>query len=251
MNLALGLTMPFAGTMLGALPVFFMKKDLHPRVEKLLLGFAAGIMLAASVWSLLLPAIELSKPRGCLAWYPASAGFLIGTVFLLLFDRRIERRTALSGGQRRLFSMIFAVTLHNIPEGLAVGVALSGALLGNTGVSMPAALALSFGIAVQNLPEGAIVSMPLKSAGMTKRKAFLLGGLSGAVEPLAAVAALLLTALARPMLPYLLAFAAGAMIDVVVQELIPASQRGKNGDLAALSAAAGFAVMMILDVALG
>lgn len=255
MNLLTGLMIPFLGTALGALTVFFMKNQIDRRTEQCLLGFASGIMIAASVWSLLLPSIEMAREQGIVAWLPASVGFLIGAGFLQLLDKLLLPLTDnapehLRTGSRKL-TMLLAVTLHNIPEGMAVGIAFSGAILGNTGVTMAGAFALSVGIAIQNFPEGAIVSLPLKSAGMSKPKAFVCGVLSGAVEPIGAVLTMLLTGAVEVMLPYLLAFAAGAMMDVVIEELIPEAQSGSHSHTAAIGAAAGFVMMMMLDVALG
>ncbi len=252
MKVLFGLLLPFAGTTLGAMMVFLMRSGLHRTVEKLLLGFASGVMIAASVWSLLLPSLELAKAQRGPVWMPAAVGFFLGVGFLLVVDRFVpapERSAVLAS--RKTMLLVFAVTLHNIPEGMAVGVAFSGALLGNAGVTIAAAFALSVGIAIQNFPEGAIISMPLKSEGLSKGRAFLLGTLSGAVEPAAAVITLLLTAAIRAALPYLLAFAAGAMICVVVEDLIPDAQAGTHTRLATLGVTVGFLVMMILDVALG
>lgn len=258
MRLLAGLIIPFVGTSLGALTVFFMKNQINRRLEKFLLGFASGVMIAASVWSLLIPSIDMAREQGITAWWPAAVGFLVGIAFLLLLDRFIPQRCPDSGGTaegqsdaKKNNMMLLAITLHNIPEGMAVGVAFSGALIGNAGITMAAAFALSLGIAIQNFPEGAIVSMPLKSAGMSKPRAFTFGVLSGAVEPVGAAFTILLTGAVEIMLPYLLSFAAGAMICVVVKELIPESQRGRHSDIATAGTAAGFVIMMILDVALG
>lgn len=251
------LGIPFLGTILGAAMVLFMKRTMRPRVEKLLLGFASGVMIAASVWSLLIPAMELSEGRGRAAWLPAAAGFLAG-MFFLFFDSFIprarldrEKSDGAKNGLKRTTMLVLAVTLHNLPEGMAVGVTFAGALLGNAGITMAGAFTLAVGIAIQNFPEGAIISMPLRSQGMSKGKAFLYGVLSGVVEPVGSVLTILLTARVEEILPYLLAFAAGAMIYVVVEELIPESQAGEHTKLGTAGVAVGFVLMMALDVALG
>ena len=235
MNLTIGLLIPFLGTTLGAATVFLMRNKMNPKVEKLLLGFASGVMIAASVWSLLIPSINMATEQNKLAWMPAAIGFIFGIVFLLILDSLIPH-------------------LHlnnNIPEGMAVGVTFAGAIIGNTGITIAGAFALALGIAIQNFPEGAIISMPLKSEGMSKPKAFLYGTLSGIVEPIGAVITILLTNAVVPILPYLLSFAAGAMIYVVVEELIPESQSGEHSNIGTIGVTIGFVIMMILDVALG
>ncbi len=253
------LFIPFLGTALGSAMVFLLRNNINAKTEKVLLGFAAGVMVAASVWSLLIPSISMAEAQNRIGWVPAAVGFLAGVAFLLILDEVIPHlhadADAPEGIQTEKVSknakMFFAVTLHNIPEGMAVGVAFAGALASDSGITAAAAMALSIGIAIQNFPEGAIISMPLKGAGMTKLKAFLFGALSGAVEPLAGFITILFVARLTPVLPYLLAFAAGAMIYVVVDELIPESQNGKHSNMAIVSFALGFALMMILDVALG
>lgn len=257
-GLITGMILPFAGTALGAACVFLMKKSISPLLQKLLTGFAAGIMVAASVWSLLIPAIEMSGSGGFMKIVPAVTGFLVGMLFLLLLDSVVPHQhldSSHSEGPKSHLSkntkLLFAVTLHNIPEGMAVGVALAGALEHNSYMPMAAALALSVGIAVQNFPEGAIVSMPLRNAGYSRGKAFLAGSLSGIVEPIGAALTLLLASVVVPILPYLLSFAAGAMLYVVVEELIPETQSGKHSNAGTLGFASGFALMMILDVLLG
>jgi len=253
------LFIPFLGTALGSAMVFLLRNNINAKTEKILLGFAAGVMVAASVWSLLIPSISMAEAQNRTGWVPAAVGFLAGVAFLLILDEVIPHlhadADAPEGIQTDRVSknakMFFAVTLHNIPEGMAVGVAFAGALASNSGITAAAAMALSIGIAIQNFPEGAIISMPLKGTGMTKPKAFLFGALSGAVEPLAGFITILFVARLTPILPYLLAFAAGAMIYVVVDELIPESQNGKHSNMAIVSFALGFALMMILDVALG
>ena len=258
MDLVIGLAIPFLGTTLGAAMVFLMKNKINSKIEKLLLGFASGVMIAASIWSLLIPAIEMSESQGKIAWVPAAIGFLLGITFLLVLDSLIphlhlksDKPEGIKSKLKKTTMMVFAVTLHNIPEGMAVGVTFAGALTQNAGITMAGAFALAIGIAIQNFPEGAIISMPLKSEGMSKPKAFLYGTLSGIVEPIGAMITILLTNTVVPMLPYLLAFAAGAMIYVVVEELIPESQAGEHSNIGTIGVAIGFVVMMILDVALG
>lgn len=254
---AIGLMIPFLGTALGAAMVFLLKRNIKDRLQKLLLGFASGVMIAASVWSLLMPSIDMAQQQGVTPWLPAAIGFLAGIGFLLLLDCVIPHLHANEdkpeGPKSKLGKsamLIFAVTLHNIPEGMAVGVVLAGALSGSSGMTLAGALALSVGIALQNFPEGAIISMPL-AEGLGKKKAFGYGVLSGAVEPIAALVTILLTNLIVPVLPYILAFAAGAMIYVVIEELIPQAQAGEHSNIGTIGAAFGFALMMILDVALG
>ena len=258
MGLKLGLLIPFFGTTLGAAMVFLMKNKINTKVEKILLGFASGVMIAASVWSLLIPSIDMAEQEGKTAWIPAAVGFLLGIIFLLVLDSLIphlhlksEEPEGIKANLKKTTMMVLAVTLHNIPEGMAVGVTFAGALLGNSGITMSAAIALAVGIAIQNFPEGAIISMPLRSEGMSKGKAFLCGTLSGIVEPIGAVITILLTNAVVSVLPYLLSFAAGAMIYVVVEELIPEAQEGKHSNLATIGVAIGFVIMMVLDVALG
>lgn len=244
------LLIPFAGTSLGAAAVFFMGERIGPRIEKLLLGFASGVMAAALVWSLLLPALALSAEKA-LPWLPALMGFALGILFLYAIDRWAPHLQSGGTCNGRIGRMLLAVTIHNVPEGMAVGVACAGALRGSGGITAAAAMALSMGIAIQNLPEGAIVSMPLRSRGIRRAKAFGIGVLSGAVEPLAGFVTVLLTAQAARLMPYLLAFAAGAMFYVVVDDLIPEAQREPRSYTATMGAALGFALMMALDVALG
>ena len=253
-----GLLIPFAGTTLGAACVFFMRNNLSELVQRALTGFAAGVMVAASIWSLLLPAIEQSSGLGKLSFVPAAVGFWIGVLFLLLLDHMIphlhqnsDKAEGPKSKLQRTTMLVLAVTLHNIPEGMAVGVVYAGYLAGDGQITMMGALALSLGIAIQNFPEGAIISMPLRAEGMSKPRAFAGGGFSGAVEPLGALLTILAAGLVVPALPYLLSFAAGAMIYVVVEELIPEMSQGKHSDVGALSFAVGFTLMMALDVALG
>ena len=258
LEIILGMMIPFIGTTLGASLVFLLKKKLNNKIQKVLLGFASGVMIAASIWSLIMPAIDMSSDMR-MPWIPAAVGFLLGIAFLLLLDTIIphlhlnsDEVEGISGKKKLKKStmLVFAVTLHNIPEGMAVGVVLAGAYYRNLPLTMSGALALSIGIAIQNFPEGAIISMPLIGEGYSKPKSFLLGVLSGIVEPIAALITILLIGFIEPILPYLLAFAAGAMIYVVVEELIPEAQEGKHSNLATIALAIGFVVMMILDIAL-
>ena len=253
-----GIAIPFLGTALGAACVFFMRRELHRTVQRALTGFAAGVMVAASVWSLLIPSLEQSEELGKWSFLLAAAGFAVGILFLLLLDRVIPHLHAgavKAEGPRcrakKTTMMVLAVTLHNIPEGMAVGVVLAGLLSGVAEISVGGALALSIGIAIQNFPEGAIVSMPLCAEGKTKRSAFLLGALSGAVEPIGACLTILFAALFVPAMPYLLSFAAGAMIYVVVEELIPEMSEGEHSNVGVIAFSVGFILMMALDVALG
>ena len=253
-----GLLLPFAGTTLGAAMVFLLRDQMPSWVQKLLLGFASGVMMAASVWSLLIPSIDMSAESGGVAWLPAVLGFLCGMFSLLLFDTIVPHLhldsaepEGVKSGLGRSTMLFLAVTLHNIPEGMAVGVVLAGAMSGSAGITMAGALALSLGIAIQNFPEGAIVSMPLRDSVRSRWKAFGYGVGSGVVEPLAGLATILLIEVLQPVLPFLLAFAAGAMIYVVVEELIPESQSGRHSNVATIGVAFGFALMMLLDVALG
>ena len=258
MDIAIGLLIPFLGTTLGAACVFFLKNDLNPLVQKALLGFASGVMVAASVWSLLIPAIDMSDPMGKLAFLPAAVGFSIGMLFLLAMDRLVphlhlneDKPEGLPSSLKKTTMLVLAVTLHNIPEGMAVGVVFAGLLSGNEKITLAGAVALSVGIAIQNFPEGAIISLPLKGEGCSSRKAFVYGMASGVVEPIAAFITILLTAIVTPLLPYLLAFAAGAMLYVVVEELLPEASSGNHSNIGTIGFAVGFLIMMILDVALG
>ena len=258
MELVYGLAIPFLGTALGAAMVFFMKNQMNKKVEKMLLGFASGVMIAASVWSLLIPSIDMAKEQNVSEWIPATIGFLLGMFFLLLLDSIIphlhlnsDKPEGLKSKLQKTTMMVLAVTLHNIPEGMAVGVVFAGAMTQNAGITMAGAIALAVGIAIQNFPEGAIISMPLKSEGMSKPKAFLFGTLSGIVEPIGALLTIALTNLVVLVLPYFLSFAAGAMIYVVVEELIPESHSGEHSNIGTIGVAIGFAIMMVLDVALG
>ena len=253
-----GIIIPFLGTSAGAACVFFMKKNMSEQLSRILTGVAAGVMVAASVWSLLIPAMEQSDGLGRLAFIPAVTGFWGGILFLLLLDHVIphlhQHSNSAEGPKSKLqrtTMMVLAVTLHNIPEGMAVGVVYAGYLAGNAKISAAAALALSLGIAIQNFPEGAIISMPLRAEGMKKGKAFWGGVLSGIVEPIGAVLTILASGFIIPALPYLLSFAAGAMLYVVVEELIPEMSQGEHSNIGTVFFAVGFSVMMMLDVALG
>ena len=248
-NTIIGILIPFAGTAFGAAMVFFMKKQMNDHLQKLLLGFASGVMIAASVWSLLIPAIDMAEQKGGTAWIPAAAGFLLGMGFLLVLDTLTphlhfteEKPEGVPAHLKKTTMLVLAVTLHNIPEGMAVGVSFAGAMTGNTTLTLAGAFALSVGIAIQNFP---------RSQGLSKPRAFVYGALSGIVEPAAALLTILLTGLVVPLLPYLLSFAAGAMIYVVVEELIPEVQEGEHSNIGTIGVALGFTLMMILDVALG
>lgn len=258
MNTFYGILIPFLGTTLGAACVFFLKKTLSESLQRALTGFAAGVMVAASVWSLLIPAIEQSSSMGRLAFAPAVIGFWCGVLFLLLLDhiiphlhRNCQQTEGPKAHLQRSTMLLLAVTLHNIPEGMAVGVMYAGYLSGSTQITAAGALALSLGIAIQNFPEGAIISMPLRAEGMNKPKAFLYGTLSGVVEPIGAVLTILAAQYIIVALPYLLSFAAGAMFYVVVEELIPEMSQGRHSNLGTLFFAVGFTMMMALDVGLG
>ena len=264
-TLLIGLLIPLLGTMLGAAFVFFMRDEMSPRLQKSLLGFASGVMVAASVWSLLLPAMEMEAPSqpppvGEAFWsvLPAAVGFLLGLGFLLLIDEltpHLHIGTDKPEGPRshlsRTAMLALAVTIHNLPEGMAVGVVFAGAEDGVAGLSLASALAVSIGIAIQNVPEGAIISVPMRVAGNSKWRSFIIGSLSGAVEPIGGIAIILLASLMTPALPYLLAFAAGAMFYVVVEELIPEASEGEHSNIGTIGFAIGFVLMMVLDVVLG
>lgn len=258
MRVILGILIPFFGTTLGAACVLFMKKELSPLVQKAFLGFASGVMIAASVWSLLIPAMDMSERMGRFAFVPAAVGFSLGVLFLLFMDHVIphqhigsEESEGPKVALKKNTMLVLAVTLHNIPEGLSAGAVFAGIIAGNGMVTMAGAFSLSIGIAIQNFPEGAIISMPLRGAGFSRWKSFLYGSLSGIVEPVAAALTLALASYVTPVLPYLLAFAAGAMNYVVVEELIPEASEGKHSNIGTIAFAVGFVLMMALDVALG
>ena len=253
-----GILIPFLGTTLGSACVLFMKSKLNPLLQRALTGFAAGVMVAASIWSLLIPAMEQSEVMGKWSFVPAVSGFWLGILFLLVLDRTVphlhmnsSKAEGPKSSLQKTTMLVLAVTLHNLPEGMAVGVVYAGWISGDAGITAMGALALSLGIAVQNFPEGAIISMPLRTEGVSKERAFLYGMLSGIVEPVGAALTILAAGFVVPFLPYLLSFAAGAMVYVVVEELIPEMSEGKHSNVGTVLFAAGFTVMMALDVALG
>ena len=253
-----GLMIPLAGTVLGSAFVFLMKREMPAVLQKTLLGFASGVMVAASVWSLLIPAIEQGEDKGAWAVLPAAGGFLAGMGFLLLIDALTphlhldsERPEGPRSHLSRTTMLTLAVTIHNLPEGMAVGAVLAGAMQGEAGISLAAAMAMSTGIAIQNIPEGAIISMPMRAAGNSRRRSFVIGSLSGIVEPIGGIPIILLASLMMPMMPWLLAFAAGAMIYVVIEELIPEASEGEHSNWSTIGFAMGFVLMMVLDVVLG
>ncbi len=257
-TIAIGLIIPLLGTMLGSAFVFFIKKDIPERLQKSLLGFASGVMVAASVWSLLIPAMWMEASKGAWSVMPAAVGFLLGMGFLLLLDEltpHMHLGTDKPEGPRSKLSrtamLALAVTIHNLPEGMAVGVVFAGAEEGAVGISLTSAIAVSLGIAIQNIPEGAIISMPMRAAGNSRWRSFLIGSLSGAVEPIGGLAVVLLASWFVPVLPYMLSFAAGAMFYVVVEELIPEASSGKHTNLSTIGFAIGFVLMMLLDVVMG
>lgn len=258
MNILIGILIPLLGTTLGAACVFIMKKEMSKLVNKALLGFASGVMIAASVWSLIIPAIDMSNKMGKFAFVPAAIGVLIGIFFMIILDRIIphlhldnDKPEGLKNEKLKKTTMlVLAVVLHNIPEGMAVGIVFAGAMNTGSTITIAGAFALSIGIAIQNFPEGAIISMPLRSEGTSKGKSFFYGFLSGVVEPIGAILTILFSAALTPVMPYLLSFAAGAMIYVVVEELIPESSIGDHSDIGTIGFAIGFVIMMILDVAL-
>lgn len=258
MNIIIGILIPFLGTSLGAACVYIMKKEMNPFVNKALLGFASGVMIAASVWSLIIPAIDMSSNMGKLSFIPAAVGVLVGILFLLMLDKLIphlhsnsnEPEGIKKNNLKKATMLVLAVVIHNIPEGMAVGIVFAGALNEGALITLAGAFALSIGIAIQNFPEGAIISMPLRSEGLSKNKAFLYGVLSGVVEPIGAIVTIMFSGLITPFMPYLLSFAAGAMIYVVVEELIPEASQGEHSNVGTIGFAIGFVLMMILDVAL-
>jgi len=257
-GIIIGLLIPLLGTMLGASFVFFMKREMPDRLQKALLGFASGVMVAASVWSLLIPAIEMPQTTGFMKVMPAAVGFLLGVGFLLLVDELTphlhigsDKPEGMRSRLSRTTMLALAVTIHNLPEGMAVGAVFAGAAEGHADISFMGALAMSLGIAIQNIPEGAIISMPMRAAGNSRRKAFLIGSLSGIVEPIGGMLIILLASIFLPAMPYLLAFAAGAMIYVVVEELIPEASSGTHSNLSTIGFAIGFVLMMMLDVVMG
>jgi len=258
MTVALGLLIPLLGTVLGSAFVFFMKKEMSSQLQKSLLGFASGVMVAASIWSLLIPAIEMEADSGRWSVLPAAVGFALGIGFLLLVDMltphlhlKSNKPEGLRSRLSRTAMLSLAVTIHNLPEGMAVGVVIAGAGQGDAGISLAGAIAVSIGIAIQNIPEGAIISMPMRAEGNSRLKSFLIGSLSGVVEPIGGLAIVLLSSVMIPVLPYMLAFAAGAMMYVVVEELIPEASSGEHSNLSTVGFAIGFILMMVLDVVMG
>lgn len=258
MEIAIGLLLPLLGTTAGSACVFFLRRQIGPDIQRAFTGFAAGVMVAASVWSLIIPAIDMCEEMGKLSFLPALIGFLVGIVFLLFMDSMVphlhvgsEKPEGRSSSLGRSAMMILAVTIHNIPEGAACGAIFAGVLNGDGGVTLAGAITLAVGIAIQNFPEGAIISLPLRSEGNSRLKSFALGTLSGVVEPIGAVLAIALAGLVTQILPYMLAFAAGAMLYVVVEELIPEANEGEHSNLGTIAFAVGFALMMVLDVTLG
>lgn len=245
MNVFIGVMIPFIGTTLGAMMVFLLKKNINPNLEKILLGFASGVMIAASIWSLIMPSVELSKEKYTIFWMPVCVGFLLGILFLVLIDCFFPTTNNI---KNKNLKMVLAVTIHNIPEGMAVGVIFAGMLSNNSILTLAGAFSLSIGIAIQNIPEGAIISMPLKNIGYTKFRSFVYGTLSGIVEPIFAVITLVLTGIMYPILPYLLSFAAGAMFYVVVVELIPESINNDENNLTIFGLSIGFLMMLIFDL---
>lgn len=257
-EVVIGVLIPLIGTTAGAAMVLFFRKEISGRFQKILLGFASGVMMAASVWSLLLPSIEMATEEGYISWVPAAVGFVFGMVFLLILDsliphlhRNAEKAEGLHSNAKKSTMLLIAVTLHNIPEGMAVGVVFASLLSDSGSIPLSAAFALSVGIALQNFPEGAIISFPLKSLGVSKWKSFLLGTLTGVVEPVASIVTILFASIAVPVLPFLLSFAAGAMIYVVVEELIPDIHDGEHSNIGVMAVCAGFVAMMVLDIVFG
>ena len=245
----LGILIPFVGTCLGSFFVFFLKKDLDPKFHKIMSGFASGVMIAASIWSLIIPSVELAESQYRMVWIPAVVGILLGVIFLIYVNKVSDKIQSNSG--KGINMLMFSVTLHNIPEGVAVGVCFASVISGNIGVSLLSAIILAVGIAIQNIPEGAIISMPMQLDGVSKKKSFLTGVMSGIVEPIASLITMILINIVVPLLPYLLAFAAGAMIYVVIEELVPEMHSDNKSAWGIISVIIGFSVMMILDITLG
>ena len=245
-----GILIPFVGTSLGSFFVFFIKKNLNEKFQKLIVGFASGVMIAASIWSLIIPSVEMVENDNGISWIPATIGFILGILFLIVINEITLKCSKIKNG-KKMNMLMFSVTLHNIPEGMAVGVCFLGFLSGDAGILLIEAIVLAIGIAVQNIPEGAIISIPLKLQGNSKSKSFFYGVMSGIVEPIAAVITILLIGIVKPILPYLLSFAAGAMIYVVFEELTPEMHEGKKSPIGVIGVAIGFALMMILDISLG
>ena len=258
MTIAIGLLIPLLGTMLGSAFVFLMNRDMSPRLRKSLLGVGSGVMVAAGIWSLIIPAMEMAAGKGAWSVVPAAVGFLLGIGFLLLVDDltpHLHSASSQPEGPRSRLSrtamLALAVTIHNLPEGMAVGVVFAGVEQGASGISAAGAIAVSLGIAIQNIPEGAIISMPMRAEGNSRRKSFLIGSLSGVVEPIGGLVVILLAGLIMPVLPYMLAFAAGAMFYVVIEELIPEASSGEHSNWSTIGFGIGFVLMMVLDVVMG
>lgn len=258
MNIFIGILIPLIGTSLGAACVYIMKKEISVFTNKLLLGFASGVMIAASVWSLIIPSVDMSSEMGRLSFLPSAIGISVGIIFLLIIDKMVPHLHAYSdkpegikqSSIKKTTMLVLAVVIHNIPEGMAVGIVFAGSINEGTLITLTGAFALSIGIAIQNFPEGAIISMPLKSQGFSKNKSFYYGFLSGIVEPIAAIITIMFSSVITPLMPYLLSFAAGAMIYVVVEELIPEASKGEHSDISTIAFSIGFIIMMILDIAL-
>ena len=246
----LGVFIPFLGTCLGSFFVFFLKKEFDSKYQNILIGFAVGVMLAASIWSLIIPAMEMASTNYKLEWLPVAIGLFLGIFFLIFINKYSDKLISSKNG-KSINMLLFSVTLHNIPEGMAVGVCFAGALAGNVEISLLSAIALAIGIAVQNIPEGAIISMPLKVDGKSKKDSFFIGAMSGIVEPIAAIVTIILLDLVIPILPYLLSFASGTMIYVILDELVPEMNNCSKSDLGIISVILGFILMMILDITLG
>ena len=250
LNSIVGIMIPFVGTSLGSGFVFFLKNKINEKIEKILIGIATGVMIAASIWSLILPAVDMAEIQNIIPWVPVVVGFILGIVFLLITSYLADEIEKKRNG-KKINMLLFSVTLHNIPEGMAVGVCFAGFLNGSMGINLVEAMLLAIGIAIQNIPEGAIISMPLKIDGMSKRKSFYYGILSGIVEPISALLTIILLNIIVPLLPYLLSFAAGAMLYVVIEELIPEMHIGNKSKVGVIGVTAGFVIMMVLDIALG
>jgi len=247
LNSIVGIMIPFVGTSLGSGFVFFLKNKINEKIEKILIGIATGVMIAASIWSLILPAVDMAEIQNIIPWVPVVVGFILGIVFLLITSYLADEIEKKRNG-KKINMLLFSVTLHNIPEGMAVGVCFAGFLNGSMGINLVEAMLLAIGIAIQNIPEGAIISMPLKIDGMSKKKSFYYGILSGIVEPISALMTIILLNIIVPLLPYLLSFAAGAMIYVVIEELLPKIHSGEKSKLGVIGVTIGFVIMMILDL---
>ena len=244
----IGILVPFLGTSLGSSFIFFLKNNINQKIQKIIVGFAAGVMIAASVWSLIIPSVEMAEKQNIIKWLPVTVGLIFGIIFLILINKLADKIESKKNG-KKLNMLLFSVTLHNIPEGMAVGVCFAAFMSNSAEIGIIEAMLLAIGIAIQNIPEGAIISMPLKLKGMESKKAFIYGVLSGLVEPIAAIITIFLINIIVPILPYLLSFAAGAMIYVVVEELIPEMHNGDKSQLGVIGFSVGFIIMMLLDIA--